>query len=171
MQKKDNGITLNGSPLVLVGSRPLVSQSAPDFTAVDKHLSPVRLSDFKGKTVIISSVPSLDTDVCDKQTRRFNEEAALLGKNVVVLTLSMDLPFAQSRWCGAAGVNRVKMLSDYQKADFGLNYGLLIKSLRLLARAVLVLDREGFLQYQQLVPEITHEPDYDAAIKAVKKLL
>ncbi len=171
MQEKVNVITMQGSPLTLMGSAVQVGQEAPDFTVVDKHLSPVGLSNFRGKVAVVSSVPSLDTGVCDKQTRRFNEEAAKLGNNVVILTISMDLPFAQSRWCGAAGVKRVKTLSDYQCADFGMKYGLLIKELRLLARAVMVLDREGVIRYKQVVPEIVTEPDYDAAVAAVKELL
>ncbi len=164
-------ITMEGCPLTLRGSTIQEGQTAPDYTVVDKHLSPVKLSDFSGKTIVISSVPSLDTGICDKQTRRFNDEATKLGKNVVVLTISMDLPFAQSRWCQVAGVKRVKTLSDYRMADFGMKYGLLIMELRLLARAVIVVDRGGVIRYKQIVPEITNEPDYDAAITCVKKLL
>ena len=171
MQERANIVTMKGDPLTLLGSSVQVGQTAPDFTVVDNHLSPVKLSDFRGKVVVISSVPSLDTGVCDKQTRRFNEEATKLGDKVVILTISMDLPFAQSRWCGAAGVKQVKTLSDYRQADFGMKYGLLIKELRLLARAVMVMDVKGVVQYEQLVPEIATEPDYDAAIAAVKKLL
>lgn len=171
MQERANIVTMKGDPLTLLGSSVQVGQTAPDFTVVDNHLSPVKLSDFRGKVVVISSVPSLDTGVCDKQTRRFNEEATKLGDKVVILTISMDLPFAQSRWCGAAGVKQVKTLSDYRQADFGMKYGLLIKELRLLARAVMVMDVKGVVQYEQLVPEIATEPDYDAAIAVVKKLL
>ena len=171
MQERANIVTMKGDPLTLLGSSVQVGQTAPDFTVVDNHLSPVKLSDFRGKIVVISSVPSLDTEVCDKQTRRFNEEATKLGNKVVILTISMDLPFAQSRWCGAAGVKQVKTLSDYRQADFGMKYGLLIKELRLLARAVMVMDVKGVVQYEQLVPEIATEPDYDAAIAVVKKLL
>jgi thiol peroxidase len=171
MQERAGVITMKGNPLTLTGSEVKVGQKAPEFTVVDNQLSPVKLSDFRGKTVVISSVPSLDTGVCDKQTRRFNEEATQLGDKVVVLTISMDLPFAQSRWCGAAGVKQVKTLSDYQKADFGHQYGLLIKELRLLGRAVLVIDKTGVIRYIQIVPEIATEPDYAAAIKVVKELL
>jgi thiol peroxidase len=134
-------------------------------------LSPVKFSDFNGKLCIISSVPSLDTPVCDTSTRRFNEEATALGSEVVVLTISMDLPFAQARWCGAAGVTNVKTLSDYKDASFGLNYGLLIKELRLLARAVFVIDKDGKIQYVELVKEIAQEPDYDAVVSVLKKLI
>ena len=171
MQERMNLITMKGDPLTLLGSPVQVGQTAPDFTVVDNHLSPVKLSEFRGKVVVISSVPSLDTGVCDKQTRRFNEEATKLGNKVVILTISMDLPFAQSRWCGAAGVKQVKTLSDYRQTDFGMKYGLLIKELRLLARAVMVMDGKGVIRYEQLVAEVATEPNYDAAIAAVKKLL
>ena len=171
MQERAGLITMKGNPLTLLGQEVKVGQKAPEFTVVDNQLSPVKLTEFRGKTVIISSVPSLDTGVCDKQTRRFNEEATALDGKVVVLTISMDLPFAQARWCGAAGVKRVVTLSDYQRADFGHQYGLLIKDLRLLARAVLVIDKTGVIRYVQLVPEIATEPDYEAAIQAAKEVL
>lgn len=171
MQERNNIITMKGNPLTLTGTEVKVGQKAPDFTVVGNDLSPVKLSSFSGKVVIISSVPSLDTGVCDTMTRRFNEEAGKLGKDVAVLTLSMDLPFAQKRWCGAAGVTHVTTLSDYQTADFGTQYGLLIKELRLLARAVLVVDKTGIVRYVQVVPEIATEPDYAAALKAVKDVL
>lgn len=119
---------------------------------------------------MISSVPSLDTPVCDTSTRRFNEKASQLGEKVVILTISMDLPFAQARWCGAAGVRRVQTLSDYRDASFGLSYGVLLKDLRLLARAVFVIDPAGIIRYVQVVDEIAKEPDYEAVIEAVKKL-
>ena len=170
MQEQENAITMKGNPLTLLGSPVQVDQAAPDFTVVANDLSPVSLSDYKGKTVIIASVPSLDTPVCDTGTRKFNEEAAKLGDDVVILTISMDLPFAQTRWCGAAGVDQVVTLSDYQQADFGINYGLLIKGLRLLTRAVLVVDKSGVIRYVQVVPEITQEPDYQAALKVVQNL-
>jgi thiol peroxidase len=120
---------------------------------------------------IISSVPSLDTPVCDTETRRFNEEAGKLGDEVVILTVSMDLPFAQKRWCGLAGVDKVTTLSDHRDAAFGKAYGVLIKELRLLARVVFVVDREGRIQYIQLVKELTEEPNYEAVLDAVKKLV
>ncbi len=120
--------------------------------------------------VIISAVPSLDTPVCDIQTRWFNEEAAKLGPEVEILTISMDLPFAQKRWCGAAGVDRVKTYSDHRDAAFGLAYGVLIKELRLLARAVFVVDKEGVMRYAQLVKELSNEPNYDEVLQAVGKL-
>ncbi len=134
-------------------------------------MSPVELSTYRGKICVISVVPSLDTPVCDMQTRKFNEEAGNLGDNVVILTVSMDLPFAQSRWCGAAGVEKVVTLSDHRDANFGEAFGVLIKELRLLARAVFVVDKDGTVQYIQLVKEVTEEPDYNAVIEAVKKLV
>lgn len=169
--ERENAITFKSNPLTLVGEAVSVGQAAPDFTAAANDLSPYQLSDDKGKVVVISAVPSLDTPVCDTQTRKFNEAAASLGDGVVIVTVSMDLPFAQARWCGAAGVDQVKTVSDYNGVDFGTKYGLLIKELRLLARAVLVVDQQGAIQYYQLVSEVTEEPDYDAAIEAVKKLL
>lgn len=171
MSERTGAITMKGNPLTLTGEEVKTGQTAPDFIALDNDLAPVKLSSYAGKVIIISSVPSLDTPVCDLQTRRFNSEAAALGPDVVILTLSMDLPFAQKRWCGAAGVESVITLSDHRDAAFGMAYGLLIKELRLLARAVLVVDKEGVLRYQQLVPEVTQEPDYDAAIAAAKDLL
>ncbi|MDH4202763.1 MAG: thiol peroxidase [Phycisphaerae bacterium] len=169
--ERENAITFKGSPLTLVGNEVSVGQPAPDFMATTNDLSSYKLSDDKGKVVVIASVPSLDTGICDKETRKFNELAASLGEDVAIVTISMDLPFAQSRWCGAAGVEQVKTVSDYKGADFGNHYGLLIKELHLLARAVLVVDQQGAIQYYQLVPEVTEEPDYDAAIEAAKKLL
>lgn len=170
MQEQENAITMKGNPLTLLGSPVQMGQAAPDFTVVANDLSPVSLSDYKGKTVIIASVPSLDTPVCDTGTRKFNEAASKLGDDVVILTISMDLPFAQARWCGAAGVDQVVTLSDYQQVDFGIKYGLLIKGLRLLARAVLVVDKSGVIRYVQIVPEVAQEPDYAAALEVVQDL-
>ncbi|MGD8835333.1 MAG: thiol peroxidase [Desulfobacteraceae bacterium] len=170
MQERAQAITLQGNPLTLVGQEVAIGNPAPDATLLNNELKPVALSDYKGKVVVISSVPSLDTPTCDMQTRRFNSEAANMGDDVVILTVSMDLPFAQSRWCGAAGVEQVVTLSDHRQAAFGEAYGLLIKELRLLGRAVLVLDREGVVRYCQLVKEVSEEPDYEAALAAVKEL-
>lgn len=171
MADRAGAVTMKGNPLTLTGDEPTLGAPAPDFEALSNGLAPVKLSDFKGKVALLVSVPSLDTPVCDTETRKFNEAASGLGGDVVVLTLSMDLPFAQARWCGAAGVERVQTLSDHRDASFGQAYGLLIKELRLLARAVLVVDREGVLRYNALTQEIGNEPDYDAALAAVKKLL
>ncbi|MGB6279841.1 MAG: thiol peroxidase, partial [Syntrophobacteria bacterium] len=134
-------------------------------------LNPVSFDSFRGKVCIVSSVPSLDTPVCDMETRRFNDEAGRLGDDVEILTISMDLPFAQKRWCGAAGVDRVQTLSDHLDAAFGQAYGVLIKGLRLLARAVFVVDKEGTIRYMELVKEIASEPDYDSVLTAVKELV
>jgi thiol peroxidase len=170
MMERAQAITLHGNPLTLVGKEIAMGSPGPDATLVDNELNAVKLSDYRGKVVVISSVPSLDTPVCDMQTRRFNAEATKLGDAVAILTISMDLPFAQSRWCGAAGVEQVITLSDHRDAAFGEAYGLLIKELRLLGRAVMVLDREGVVRYYQLVKEVSEEPDYDAALEAVKEL-
>ena len=148
-----------------------VGDKAPDFVAIDNDLNPVSFDSFRGKVCIVSSVPSLDTPVCDMETRRFNDEAGRLGDDVEILTISMDLPFAQKRWCGAAGVDRVQTLSDHRDAAFGQAYGVLIKGLRLLARAVFVVDKEGSIRYIELVKEIASEPDYDAVLTAVKELV
>ncbi len=164
-------VTLKGKPVTLVGNRVEVGQEAPDFTVVDEGLSPVGFSSFRGRPCILSSVVSLDTDVCDTQTRRFNEEAARLDQDVRILVISMDLPFAQKRWCGAAGVDRVRTLSDHRDASFGSAYGVLIEELRLLARAIFVVDAEGRIRYKELVKEITNEPNYDKALAALRKLV
>jgi len=169
MSERPGAVTFHGNPLTLLGQEIKVGDTAPQFEALDNSLAPAKLSAFQGKVVIISAVPSLDTPVCDLETRRFNAEAAKLGQEVVVLTISMDLPFAQKRWCGAAGVTHVTTLSDHKDAAFGLAYGVLIKELRLLTRAVFVVDRKGVVRYVELVREITHEPDYDAALTAVKE--
>ncbi len=171
MQERKGAVTMRGNPLTLVGNAVKEGDKAPDFTVLDTDLKPVTLSSCKGKVCIISSVPSLDTPVCDIETRRFNSEAGKLGEDVVILTISMDLPFAQKRWCGAAGVTRVKTLSDHREASFGTAYGVLIKDLRLLSRAVFVVDRAGSVRYVELVTEIAHEPNYEAALEAVKKLV
>lgn len=171
MNEHEKAVTMKGKPLTLIGDMPQKGRPAPDFEVVDNSLSPVKLADFKGKVCIICSVPSLDTSVCDKEIRKFNEHAAALGDDVAVLVISMDLPFAQKRWCGAAGMKAVQTLSDYKDASFGKAYGVLIKELRLLARAVFVLDKEGTIRYTQLVKEVTDEPDYDAVLKSAKELL
>ncbi len=161
---------MKGNPLTLLGEEIKAGDKAPDFTALDNGLAPVELSSFGGKVVIVCSVPSLDTPVCDIEARRFNEEAAGLGPDVAVLVVSMDLPFAQKRWSGAAGASDVQTLSDHRDASFGAAYGVLIKELRLLARAVFVIDKEGVVQHIELVKEIADEPDYEAALAAAGKL-
>jgi thiol peroxidase len=171
MQERKGLITMRGKPLTLIGSRVEIGQQAPDCELLANDLSPVKLSAFRGRVCVISSVPSLDTSVCDTETRRFNEEAEKLGDEVAVLTISMDLPFAQKRWCGAAGVRNVQTLSDHRSASFGTAYGVLTKELRLLARAIFVMDKDGIVRYIQLVTETRHEPDYGAVMKAVKQCL
>jgi thiol peroxidase len=171
MNERKGAVTMKGNPLTLVGNELKVGDPAPDFEVIDNDMGTFKLSSLKGKTIIISAVPSLDTAVCDMETRRFNKEAAQLGADAIILTISMDLPFAQKRWCGAAGVDKVKTLSDYKTASFGEAYGVLIKELRLLARTVFIIDRQGIIQYIQTIKEITNEPDYDAVLDAVKKLI
>ena len=171
MTERANVITFQGNPLTLVGPELHVGDQAPDFSALNNDLSDFSLSQTAGKVRVISVVPSLDTPVCDEQTRRFNQEAAALTDQVAILTISMDLPFAQARWCGAAGVDRVTTLSDHRAAAFGSTYGQLIKELRLLTRAVFVIDPDGKITYLEQVPEITDHPDYDAALAAVKACL
>lgn len=170
MEERESIVTMKGRPLTLLGPELKTGDAAPDFEVTANDLSKAELSDYAGKVCVILSVPSLDTPVCDVETRRFNEEAGKLGGDVAVLTISMDLPFAQKRWCGAAGVENVVTLSDYKEASFGKGYGVLIKDLRLLARAVFVVDVGGVIRYVQIVPEIAQEPEYEAVLKAVKDL-
>jgi thiol peroxidase len=171
MKERTGIITMRENPLTLVGEEVKVGDPAPDFVVLNNNLSPIKFSSYRGKTCIISSVPSLDTPVCDTETRRFNEEAGRLGSDVVILTISMDLPFAQKRWCAAAGVDKVQTLSDHRDASFGSAYGVLIKELRLLARAVFLVDQKGILRYIQLVKEVSKEPDYEEILGALKKIL
>ena len=171
MEERTGAITWRGNPLPLLGKELQPGELAPDFEVLDNNLQPVKLSNYRGKGCVISSVPSLDTPTCDMETRRFNDEAGKLSSDVLILTISMDLPFAQKRWCGAAGVDQVITLSDHRQADFGTAYGVLIKDLRLLARAVFVVDQSGIIRHIQLVKEVAEEPDYDAVIQAVKELL
>ena len=168
--ERANAVTFGGQPMTLVGPELKVGDPAPDATVVANNLSTVSLASYRGKVCVISVVPSLDTGLCDSQTRYFNEAAAGLGKDVVILTISMDLPFAQARWCGAAGVKSVVTLSDHRDASFGAAYGVLIKELRLLGRAVFVVDREGVIQYVQVMGEIGSAVNYNAALAAVAEL-
>ena len=170
MTDRHGAVTFQGNPLTLVGNEVKAGDRAPDVELSDNDLKPVKLSSYKGRVCVIASVPSLDTPVCDMETRRFNEEAGKLGADTALLTVSMDLPFAQKRWCGASGATRVKTLSDYRGATFGNAWGVLIKELHLLARAVFVVDREGVVRYSQLVREIASEPDYEAVLRAVREV-
>jgi len=171
MTERTGVITFQGNPLTLLGAEPAVGEAAPDFTVLANDLSEVTLSSLRGKVCVITTVPSLDTPVCDTQTRRFNEEATGLGQDVAVLAISMDLPFAQARWCGAAGVQNVRALSDHRDASAAEALGVLVKELRLLARAVFVVDGGGTIRYKQIVPELTDEPDYGAALATVRELV
>ncbi len=162
-------VTIHGNPLTLLGPELKVGDKAPAFEVVDGEFKPVRSADFAGKVMLISAVPSLDTPVCSLQTKRFNEEAAKLPKNVAVLTVSQDLPFAQSRFCAAEKVGGIKVLSDHVSRSFGLGWGVLIKENGLLARSVWVVGRDGKIAYVQTVPELTHEPDYSAALTAARR--
>lgn len=161
-------VSMKGNPLTLLGPELKVGEAAPDCEVSDNNLNPVRFSSFRGKICLIASVPSLDTPVCDIETRRFNTEAGKLSPEIRIITISMDLPFAQKRWCGAAGVDKVITLSDHKEASFGTAYGVLIKELRLLARAIFLVDREGIIRYIQIVKDLTEEPDYDKVIGMVK---
>jgi len=172
MADRKGVVMFKGSPVTLAGPEIKPGQAAPDFGAVDNGLQSVRLSDARGKVVILSAVPSLDTPVCDVETRRFNEEAGKLGGGVEVWTVSMDLPFAQKRWCGAAGVTRVKTLSDFRDRAFGQAYGVLLKDgpvAGLLARAVFVVGKDGQVRHVEYVKEVTSEPNYEAALAAARQ--
>ena len=164
-------VTVKGNPVTLIGSEIKAGDKAPDFTLVDGDLKEVRLKDFAGKIKIISVSASLDTPVCDMQARRFNQEAAQLPANVLVLNITMDLPFAISRFCTTAGIDKVHAYSDHRDASFGNAYGVLIKELRLLARSIFIIDKNEVIRYIEIVPELTNHPDYDKALGALKKLL
>lgn len=171
MNERAGLVTFLGNPLTLSGTEVKVGDKAPAFTVLNNNLEPADLLAAPAKVKVLVAVPSLDTPVCDVEARRFNQEAVALGDQVAVSVLSMDLPFAQARWCGAAGADRVATYSDHRDADFAVKYGLLIKELRLLARAVLVVDAAGVVRYVQLVSEVSEEPDYSAALAAVRNLL
>ncbi len=163
-------VTIKGNPLTLIGPELGVGDKAPDFVVTDRELKDVGLKDFAGKVKLISVTPSLDTPVCDMQARRFNQEASGLKDDVVVLNISMDLPFAISRFCTTAGIDRVKVFSDHRDASFGTAYGVLIKELRLLARSIFVLDKADVLKYKEIVPEVTDPPDFSSALDIARKL-
>jgi thiol peroxidase len=165
-------VAFKGNPVTLAGAELKVGQGAPDFTAIDTNLQPVRIGDARGKVLILSAVPSLDTPVCETETRRFNEEIAKLGEGVEVWTISMDLPFAQKRWCNTTGVRHVKTLSDYRDHSFGNRYGVAIQDgplAGLNARAVFVVGKDGKIQHAEYVSDIAKEPDYAAALSAAKR--
>lgn len=162
-------VTFKGNPVTLVGDRIKVGEKAPDFTLVGNDLGEVKLSDYDDKKKIIVAVPSLDTGICSQETKRFNDEADKLD-NVQIITVSMDLPFAQSRWCAAEGVKNLVTASDHKNAEFGTKYGALIEELRLLARSIFVLDTDNEVKYVEYCDEVSSHPDYDACLEAVKSL-
>lgn len=170
MERKDV-VTLKGNPLTLLGDEVKAGQKAADFKVVDYDMAEKTLADFKGKIKLIASVPSLDTPVCDSEIKRFNDEAAKLSKDLVVLFISMDLPFAQKRFCQEFDIKKVKTLSDHRDASFGISFGVLIKEIRLLARAIFLLDKTDTVRYVEYVKELGMPPNYDAALNAVRKLI
>jgi thiol peroxidase len=169
LPERAGAVTFKGQPMTLMGPQLKVGDQAPDCTLADNNLQPVQLASFRGKTIVVSSVPSLDTPVCSIETRKFNQAAARIP-GVPILTISLDLPFAQRRWCAAEGIDQVITLSDYRDAQFGRKWGLLVKELHLLARCVSVVDRAGVIRYIQLVGEMADEPNYDEVLQAVHKV-
>lgn len=167
-QERKGAVTFKGKPLTLIGPELKPGDEAPDFKLLASDLSEITLASTSGKMRLLSVVPSLDTPVCDAQGKRFNEEAAKLPTDVEVLIISMDLPFAQARWCGAAKASNVKTLSDHREGAFGKAYGVLIKELRLLARSVFVIGADNKIQYAEYVKEITEHPDYAKALDALR---
>ncbi|WP_262428200.1 thiol peroxidase [Paratissierella segnis] len=170
IEKRANIITMKGNPMTLLGPEIKIGDKAPDFTVLTGDLKPYTLKDAGDKIKIISVVPSLDTGVCELQTIRFNEEAADLD-NVVILTISVDLPYAQKRFCSSNNIDKVITLSDHKDLSFGLNYGFVIEELRLLSRGIIVLDKDNTVRYVEYVKEVSNHPDYDKALEETRKLL
>lgn len=170
MEKRKDLVTMGGDPVTLIGKEIKVGDKAPDFTALKNDLSPYSLKDAGDGVKIISVVPSLDTGVCELQTINFNETATELG-NVTILTLSVDLPFAQGRFCSANSIDKVVTLSDHKDLSFGMNYGFVIEELRLLSRGIVILDKDNMVKYVEYVKEVTDHPNYDKAIEEVKKII
>jgi thioredoxin-dependent peroxiredoxin len=170
---RSGAVTFKGAPLTLAGNEVKVGQAAPDFKLhyFEGGLKELKLADMKGKPTILSVVPSLDTPVCQMQTKKFNESLGGLGDKINALTVSLDLPFAQNRFCGAENIKNIRAASDYQDRNFGNSYGTLIEELKILSRAIFVLDKDGKVTYAEYVPEVASEPNYDAALDAVKKQL
>ena len=164
-------VTLKGGPVTLIGAEVRVAQKANDFNVLDNELKEKTLADFKGKIKLIASVPSLDTPVCDSEVKRFNDEVSKLSKDLVIIFISMDLPFAQKRFCQEFEINKIKTLSDHKSASFGTNYGVLIKELRLLARAIFLIDKDDNVTYVEYVKEVATPPSYDAVLAAIRKLV
>ena len=171
MEKRTGVVTFAGNPIALLGKEVKVGDKAPAFTLLDNALGEKTLADYAGKVKVISVVPSLDTGVCDAQTRWFNQNVSKLGDNVVVLTVSVDLPFAQKRWCGAAGIDQVETLSDHRDLSFGENYGFILEGLRLLSRGIVVIDKDDVVRYVEYVPEVTSAVNFEAAEAATKALV
>lgn len=167
-KERKGAVTFKGNPLTAIGPELKAGDKAPDFKVLAGDLSEISLANFKGKTCLISVVPSLDTPVCDMQTKRFNEEASRMPSDIVVLTVSMDLPFAQKRWCGAANASKIQTLSDHREGSFGRAYGVLIKELRLLSRSVFIVGPDQKIRYAEYVKEVTQHPNYDKALEALK---
>lgn len=170
-QERSGMVTFAGNPVTLIGNEICVGDKAPNFEVLANDLSKVTLEDSNGKVRLINCVPSLDTGVCDAQTRKFNEAVSNLGNDIEVLTISVDLPFAQNRWCGAAGIERVQTFSDHINMSFGTAYGTYMKEYRLECRAVFVVDEKNLVQYVEYVAEITEHPNYEAALEAVKSIV
>lgn len=164
-------LKMNNHPVKLAGAELKKGDKAPEFTLTGNLLEPITKADFNGKILVISCVPSLDTPVCEMETRRFNQEADKLPENVTILTVSRDLPFAQTRWCAANGVEKVVTASDYRDFGFARDYGVLLSDLGLLTRAIFVIDGQGIIQYIQFVEEVTQEPDYETVLQEIKKLM
>ena len=171
MEKRTGVVTFAGNPIALLGKEVKVGDKSPAFTLLDNGLGEKTLADYAGKVKVISVVPSLDTGVCDAQTRWFNQNVSKLGENVVVLTVSVDLPFAQKRWCGAAGIDQVETLSDHRDLSFGENYGFILEGLRLLSRGIVIIDKDDVVRYVEYVPEVTSAVNFDAAEAATKALV
>lgn len=170
MDKRKDVVTMGGNAVTIVGNEIKVGDKAPDFTVLTNDLKPFSLQDAGEKVKIISVVPSLDTGVCEFQTTHFNQEAAELG-DVVILTISVDLPFAQKRFCGAKGIDKVVTLSDHKDLSFGMNYGFVIEEFRLLSRGIVILDKDNVVRYVEYVKEVVEHPDYEKALEEAKKLI
>lgn len=170
MEKNNVKVTFKGNPVTILGKAPKVGDTAPNFTVLSSSLEPVQLSDFDGKVKVIAIYPSIDTGICAAQNRRFNKEADALN-GVAVLSISVDLPFAQSRFCAAEGLKNIVTLSDHKELDFGSKYGFVIEELRLLARGTVIIGKDNKIKYVEYVPEIAQEPDYDAALKVINELI
>lgn len=164
-------IKFGPNPVTLIGNSLPIGSKAPNFTAIDGTLKEVTLNDFKGKIKLFSIFPSIDTGVCSLQTKKFNDKATAFGEQVAFISISADLPFALKRFCGAEGITNLTSLSDHKKVDFGTKYGFLINELRLLARGVVVVDKDDVIRYVETVPEVGSEPNYDAAIEAINQLV